>query len=40
MDNLSQFYWEFKALYLEITKEMASPNFWNRRTVIIIFYIK
>lgn len=33
MRNISDFHWEMKNLYTEITKELATPNAWSRREV-------
>jgi len=40
---MHEFYWEMKNLYLEITREQATPNAWNRREVrdiSVIFILK
>ena len=31
---MSMFLWEWRTLYLQITREIAVPNFWNRRNVL------
>jgi hypothetical protein len=33
MQNMSMFLWEWRTLYLETTREIAVPSFWNRRMV-------
>jgi hypothetical protein len=33
MQNMSLFLWEWRTLYLQITRENSVPNFWNRRSV-------
>ncbi len=33
MQNMSMFLWEWRTLYLQITRELSVPSFWNRRTV-------
>ncbi len=37
MRNISDFHWEMKNLYTEITKELATPNAWSRREVSFRF---
>jgi len=32
--NINHFYWEIKGIYLSITRELGTPNFWNRREVM------
>jgi len=34
MENMSDFTWELKTLYLEIQRELNTPNFWNRRETV------
>ena len=33
-DNLSDFHWEMKTLYLNVTRTISTPNFWDRSEVL------
>jgi len=35
VENMRDFYWELKSLYMEISKEVATPNAWARREVYL-----
>jgi len=37
MENMNDFYWELKSLYMEVSKEIATPNAWSRREVSNLF---
>ncbi len=40
MENLSNFHWELRSLYLENSREITTPNAWSRRDVRIIHKTK
>ena len=29
--NLHEFYWELKCIYINITREVGTPNIWGRK---------
>ena len=35
-DNMEEFLWEIRTLYMEIQRELTTPNFWSRRDVFFL----
>ena len=31
VNNMSDFFWELKILYINVTREMGTPNVWSRK---------